>query len=84
MLLNVLCVMLGQGLCSRVAFLFNELGVARRLLKPNHDVVAVCCDGQDSHSYGRLWDRLGERVSGRNIKESPQRVFALRVTVIVL
>lgn len=71
MLLNMLCVMVGQGLCSRVAFLFNELGVTRRLLKPNNNVVVVCYDGQDSHAYGRLWDRLGVRVSGRDIKESP-------------
>lgn len=70
MLLNMLCVMIEPGLCSRVAFLFNELGVTRRLLKPNN-VVVVCYDGQDSHAYGRLWDTLGVRVSGRDIKESP-------------
>lgn len=78
MLLNMLCVMFGQGLCSRVAtFLFHELGVTRSPGKPNNDVVVVCYDGQDSHDYGRLWDRLGMRVSGMDINKSPRCISAL-------
>lgn len=73
----MLCVMFGQGLRGHVAFLFNELGVTRRLGKPNSDVVVVCHEGQDSHACGRLWDRLGVRASGRDIKESPWCVSAL-------
>lgn len=46
-------------------------------MEAKQDVVVVCCGGQDSHTYSRLGDRVGVRVSGRDIKESPWCVFAV-------
>lgn len=38
----MLCGAFGQGWCSRVAFLFNELVVPRTLLKLKSEAVVAC------------------------------------------
>lgn len=40
-------------------------------MEAEQDVVVVCCGGQDSHTYSRLWDRVGVRVFWQGHKGKP-------------